>query len=63
MSRLLGATVCATNRTYGLAPSREPGPAETVVKVDPYDNTVETAEGNTYLSGDYTIHHFEEARA
>lgn len=54
--KLVGATVRATNRTYGLAPSRAWGEPETVKQVVcEYDSTIETVEGNTYLNGDYTI--------
>lgn len=54
--RLVGATVQATNRTFGLAPAREPGSPEIVVEVlDPYDLTVRTDAGNVYLNGDYRV--------
>lgn len=53
--RLIGATIRAAHRTHGLAPAREPGPLETVVAVESFDNTVETAEGNLYLGGGYII--------
>lgn len=53
--KLIGATIRATNRTYGLAPARDYGPDETVVKVNAYDATVYTAEGNCYLLGGYVV--------
>jgi hypothetical protein len=52
---LIGATIRAANRTYGLAPARDYGPDETVVRVDAYDSTVYTAEGNCYLNGGYLV--------
>lgn len=52
---LLGAMVRATNRTHGLAPACDYGPEEMVVKVDAYDATVYTAEGNCYLNGGYVV--------
>jgi hypothetical protein len=58
---LIGATVRATNRTYGLAPARDYGPDETVIKVDAYDSTVYTTEGNRYPNGGYLVMRLGEA--
>ena len=58
-NRLIGATVRATNRTYGLAPARPAGEPETVARIlDPYALLIETAEGNVYANGDFTIVRF-----
>lgn len=60
-AKIIGATVRATNRTYGLAPAREAGEPETVVEVvSAYDMTIRTAEGNVYANGDYTIVRYAE---
>ena len=60
--RIIGATVRATNRTYGLAPAREMGPEETVAEVlYSYDMTIRTVEGNTYLNGDYLVIRYDDA--
>lgn len=57
--RLVGATVRATNRTFGLAPARPTGPEETVAEViDTYDLTIRTVEGNVYLNGGFTVIRF-----
>lgn len=53
--KLIGATVRATNRTYGLLPAQPYGDEETVVSVNEYDATVRTAEGNTYMLGGYLV--------
>jgi hypothetical protein len=53
--KLIGATIRATNRTYGLAPARPYGDEETVTDVDPYDASVKTAEGNSYMLGGYLV--------
>lgn len=45
--RIIGATVYALNRTYGLAPAREAGGDETVVEViDGYSGLIRTDAGN-----------------
>lgn len=54
-TNLIGATVRAANRTYGLIPARPWGPEETIARVDTYDSTIYTTAGNTYLNGSYTI--------
>lgn len=55
-TKLIGATIRANNRTFGLAPARDWGEPETVVSiVDHYHLTIETEEGNLYLNGDFTI--------
>lgn len=53
--KLIGATVRATNRTYGLAPARPLGDEEIVTKVDSYDSTIYTDKGNCYLLGGYLV--------
>jgi hypothetical protein len=59
--KIIGATIRATNRTHGLAPSRPWGKEETVEEiVCEYDMTIRTVEGNTYLNGDYTIMRYAE---
>lgn len=56
MHKIIGATIRATNRTYGLAPARPWGEPETVAEVVcEYDMTIRTAEGNVYANGDYRI--------
>lgn len=59
--KIIGATIRATNRTYGLAPARPLGDPETVTEVvSEYDMTIRTAEGNVYLNGDYRIMRYAE---
>jgi hypothetical protein len=53
--KLIGAIIRATNRTHGLTPALAWGKEETVAAVDPYDNTVRTTDGNTYLAAGYQI--------
>ncbi len=58
-NKLIGATVRATNRTYGLLPSQPYGPEETVAKiVNEYDMTIKTVEGNVYPNGGYLVVRF-----
>ena len=60
--KIIGATIRATNRTYGLAPARAWGHEETVAEVVcEYDMTIRTVEGNTYMNGGYTIMRYAEA--
>lgn len=56
--RFVGATVRATNDTYGLTPSREMGDEEIVKSIIPYDGTILTDKGNCYLAGGYRIMRF-----
>lgn len=59
-NKIIGAIIRATNRTYGLAPSRPLGEEETVMEiVSEYDMTIRTFEGNVYLNGDYMIMRWE----
>ena len=54
-NRMLGATISADNRTYGLAPARPAGQPETVADIaDPYCLTVITTAGNCYRNGNVT---------
>lgn len=54
--QLIGATVRATNRTFGLAHGRPLGEEETVSEiVCEYDMTIRTEEGNVYANGDYVV--------
>jgi hypothetical protein len=54
--RIIGATIRATNRTFGLAPARPAGEPETVTEViDAYSLIVGTDAGNVYANGDFTI--------
>lgn len=58
--KIIGATVYALNKTYGLAPARETGPAETVTEViDSRTGLILTAEGNVYSNGDFGIQKFK----
>lgn len=64
MHKIIGATVRATNRTFGLAPSRPAGDPETVVEVvDDYSLTIRTDAGNVYGNGDFTIVRYAEREA
>jgi hypothetical protein len=59
--RIIGATVRATNRTFGLAPARPAGADETVTEVvNEYDLTIATDKGNVYANGDFTIVRYAE---
>ena len=59
--KLIGATVRATNRTYGLAPARPWGEPETVAEVlNEHSLTIRTVEGNVYLLGGYLIMRYRE---
>ena len=61
-NRMLGATISADNRTYGLRPAQAPGPHETVTEVtNAYDLSVRTAEGNYHLGGTYTVIRYADA--
>ena len=61
-NRMLGATISADNRTYGLAPARPAGQPETVAEIaDPYCLTVITTAGNRYSNGDFTVLRFADA--
>ena len=61
-NRMLGATIRADNRTYGLAPARPAGQPETVADIaDPYCLTVITTAGNRYSNGDFTVLRFADA--
>lgn len=62
MHKLVGTTIRATNRTFGLAPARSAGAEETVeTVVDPYTNMVKTVEGNVYDgNGEYMIMRYRE---
>ena len=59
--RIIGATIRATNRTFGLVPSRTHGEPEIVVElVNAYDLTVKTDAGNVYANGDFVIVRYAE---
>ena len=61
-NRMLGATISADNRTYGLAPARPAGQPETVAEIaDPYCLTVITTAGNCYRNGNFTVLRFADA--
>lgn len=62
MSQLIGATIRPTNRTYGLVPAQPWGSEETVARVDAYDSTIYTTEGNAYLNGGYTVMRYAKAK-
>lgn len=53
---LIGATVRATNRTFGLRPAQPYGEEETVAEiVDAYHLVIKTVEGNVYSNGDFLV--------
>ena len=56
MHNLIGATIRANNRTFGLAPPRPWGDPEIVTEiVDAYCLTIATDAGNCYSNGDFTV--------
>ncbi|MGF3055653.1 hypothetical protein [Microbacterium sp. YY-01] len=61
---IIGATVYALNRTFGLAPARDAGSPEIVVEViDGYSGLIKTNAGKVYSNGDFGILRFAEAVA
>lgn len=57
--RIIGATIYALNRTFGLAPARPAGDDETVTEViDSHSGLVRTDAGNVYANGDFGIKRF-----
>lgn len=54
--KIIGATVRAANRTYGLRPPQDHGPEETVAEVvNDYNLTIRTVEGNVYSNGNFLL--------
>lgn len=54
--KIIGATVYALNRTFGLAPAREHGTHETVTEViDSRTGLIRTDQGNIYSNGDFNV--------
>lgn len=54
--KIIGASIRAANRTYGITPSQPPGPVETVLEVvNPYTGLIRTVEGNLYRNGNFSI--------
>jgi hypothetical protein len=62
--KLIGATVRAANRTYGLLPPQDYGPEETVAEVlDAHSLLIRTAEGNVYSNGNFLLMRYAEGRS
>lgn len=62
--KIIGATVRAMNRTYGLLPPQDYGPQETVAEVvNDYNLTIRTVEGNVYSNGNFLLMRYAKETA